>query len=86
MTDSAKTGQEAEPMNDTSELPIEDEIATLLEADHPQSERQLFYIAVAAKVLPPNENGWGILVLLLDTLRRNGRIPEGWITARSTRT
>jgi hypothetical protein len=79
MTDPAKTGEEAEPMNDRSKLPIEDEIGALLEADHPQSERQLFYNAVAAKVLPPNENGWGLLVHLLDTLRRNGRIPEGWI-------
>jgi hypothetical protein len=80
-----RTNQEANsmPMNDGCEIRIEGEIRSLLEADHPQGVRQVFYEAVASGILPKNENTYPVLVRLLDDLRQNGRIPEGWILAPS---
>jgi hypothetical protein len=81
-----RNNQEANPRGGRSEIWIEDEIRALLEDDHPQTLRSLFYEAVAAELLQHSETEFEVLVRLLDDLRRNGRIPEGWILKPSRST
>jgi hypothetical protein len=84
MTDSAQTNQEDNPPNGRSELPIADEIRTLLLADHPQSVRQVFYEAVAAGILQKSPTEIAVLVRLLDGMETRGEIPHDWMKASVT--
>ncbi len=63
---------------------IEAEIFAVLQGDHPQTLRSLFYRLVSRGAVDKTENEYGNVGRYLLKLRRSGAVPYGWV-ADSTR-
>lgn len=60
-------------------LPVVQCAIELLQADHPQTLRQLFYQTVSAGMLPNLQQAYKKLGRLVGRLREDGAIPMAWI-------
>ena len=62
-------------------------IKSVLEADHPQTVRQVFYQLVVRDAIEKTEKEYqGTVIRLLSEMRLTGQIPWGWIIDESRRT
>jgi hypothetical protein len=62
-------------------------IKSVLEADHPQTVRQVFYQLVVRGVIEKTEKEYqGTVIRLLSEMRLDGQIPWSWIIDESRRT
>ena len=62
---------------------LDDRIVAVLEVDHPQSVRHVFYRMTdptGPVSVPKTEAGYNTIVRRCTALRRSGRVPYGWIT------
>lgn len=65
---------------------LDNQIVKILESDHPQSVRHVFYRMTDPRLpanVPKTENGYRLIVRRCLFLRRSGRLPYGWISDSS---
>lgn len=59
---------------------IDSKIIEVLEEEHPATVRSVFYRVMSMGVVPKTENGYKLVQRQLLKLRRNERVPYGWIS------
>jgi hypothetical protein len=67
---------------------LDDQIVEVLEEDHPQSVRHVYYRMTNPRLPEPvdkTENGYQQVQHRITLLRRSGRVPYGWITDATRR-
>jgi hypothetical protein len=58
---------------------IKDELSAILEAQHPATVRQVFYLAETRGLVPKTEHGYDAVGRYLLQMRVDGRVPFAWV-------